>query len=778
LAAYRVRATTAPSIGATVSGADLRILMLAPTGADARVGARVLDDAAMHCHACADIAELCREVRRGAGLLLLTEEAVVDHPHVLVEALANQEPWSDLPVVVLANDGADALAAAWAMDMLGNVTVLDRPVRVATLVSALRTALRARRRQYELRDHLEASSLLAAIVQSSHDAIIGQSLEGVIRSWNAGAERLFGYPVAEVLGRPQEFLLPAERRAADEAALARLRVIGRAEHFETVFLDRDDRPVDVAVTLSAVRDAEGSAMGVSRIVRDIGDRKRAEAAMRESEARFRLMADAAPVLVWLADRTGGCTWFNRPWHEFTGRSFDEEQGDGWVDGVHPDDLTRCIETYRGAFALREPFQMDYRLRRHDGAYRWLLDTGRPLYDPRGDFIGYIGSCVDITDRREATEVLQHADRRKDEFLATLGHELRNPLSPIRNGLHILRLNEDAAARERLVGMMERQVDHLVRLVDDLLEVSRISRGKVELRRARVELAPIVHGAIEACRPLLQQERHELVVELPPEPIVLEADAVRLAQVVANLLNNAAKYTEPGGDIRLSACVLDGEVELSVRDSGVGIPPEMLPQVFEMFAQVNRTLGRSQGGLGIGLALVRHLVELHGGTVEARSGGDGMGSEFVVRLPLAGHQLPVHHADQNGGADAGTSARRVLVVDDNADAAESLAQLLMLKGHEVRVAYDGLSGVETARAFAPDVVLLDIGMPGLDGYAVARRLREQDGAPPMRLVALTGYGQEDDRRRALDAGFDGHLVKPPAVSALDDVLRDAEAPSGR
>jgi PAS domain S-box-containing protein len=768
------------STAATVSRTELRILMLAPTGADARVGARVLEDAAMHCHACADMAELCREVRRGAGLLLLTEEAIIGQPYVLVEALGGQEPWSDLPVVLLADDGADALAAAWAMDMLGNVTVLDRPVRVATLVSALRTAMRARRRQYELRDHLEASSLLAAIVQSSHDAIIGHSLEGVIHTWNAGAARLFGYTEAEALGRPLEFLLPAERRAADEAALARLRVVGRAEHFETVFLDRDDRPVDVAVTLSAVRDAAGRAMGVSRIVRDIGDRKRAEAAMRESEARFRLMADAAPVLIWLSDRTGGCTWFNRSWLEFTGRSFDAELGDGWLEGVHPDDAARCVETYRGAFASRTPFEMDYRLRRHDGEYRWLLDTGRPLDDPRGDFIGYIGSCVDITERREAAELLQQADRRKDEFLATLGHELRNPLSPIRNGLHILRLGGDADGRERLVGMMERQVDHLVRLVDDLLEVSRISRGKVELRRTRVELAPIVHGAVEACRPLLQQERHELLVDLPPEPVVLEADAVRLAQVVANLLNNAAKYTEAGGRIHLSARVEDDEVELSVRDSGVGIPPEMLPQVFEMFAQVNRSLGRSQGGLGIGLALVRHLVELHGGSVDAFSGGDGQGSEFVVRLPVAGREPPAEGAavDPDGGSEAATAARRVLVVDDNADAAESLAQLLMLKGHDVRVAYDGLTGVATARAFAPDVVLLDIAMPGLDGYAVARRLREQDGAPPMRLVALTGYGQEDDRRRAIAAGFDGHLVKPPAVAALDDVLRGLETPGGR
>jgi PAS domain S-box-containing protein len=760
-----------------VPTANLRILMLAPTGADARVGARVLEDAAMSCHACADLAELCREIGRGAGVVLLTEESIVEQPQPLVEALAGQAPWSDLPVLLLADYGADAAAAAWAMDMLGNVTVLDRPVRVATLVSALRTAQRARRRQYELRDHLENSSLLAAIVQSSDDAIIGQSLDGIIRSWNAGAERLFGYSVAEAVGRPLAFLLPVERQAADEAALTRLKIIGRAERFETVFLDKEDQSVDVAVTLSAVRDVTGAAMGVSRIVRDIGDRKRAEAAIRESEARFRLMADAAPVLIWLSDRTGGCAWFNRSWLEFTGRSFLEEQGDGWTRGVHPDDLERGVAAYLEAFSRHEPFMVEYRLRRYDGEYRWLLNTGRPLYDPRGAFIGYIGSGLDITERRDAAELLQEADRRKDEFLATLGHELRNPLSPIRNGLQILRLSQDPAARERLVGMMERQVDHLVRLVDDLLEVSRISRGKIELRRERVELGPIVHSAIEACRPLLQQEGHELVVDLPSEPVVLDADAVRLVQVVANLVNNAAKYTEPGGSIRVAARLGDGVVELSVLDNGVGIPPEMLPSVFEMFAQVNRTLGRSQGGLGIGLALVRHLVALHGGSVEAHSGGDGKGSEFVVRLPMPKVRARPAKADGNGAVLAGAS-RRVLVVDDNADAAESLAQLLALKGHEVRVAYDGLSGVELARAFEPDVVLLDIGMPGLDGYAVARRLREQDGRRGVRLVALTGYGQLDDRRRAQEAGFDDHLVKPPDVATLEQMLHAMVAPAGR
>jgi PAS domain S-box-containing protein len=755
---------------------ELRILLLAPTPADRRIASDLLTAAGFTCCACGGLEELCAELSIGAGAVLLTEEVVAGRPLALAEALEREPPWSDVPVLLLADDGADADVSAWAMDALGNVTVLDRPVRVATLVSALRTALRARRRQYELRDHLEAASLLAAIVQSSGDAVIGQALDGRIRSWNASAERLFGYTAAEAVGRSVGFLLAPERETAEAASLDRVLQGGAAEVFETVWLARDGRAVDVSVTLSALRDRKGTVAGVSRIVRDIGERLRAEAARRESEARFRLMADAAPVLIWVSDTTGGCTWFNRSWLEFTGRGEDEELGDGWLAGVHPDDVALCVGTYRTSFEARRAFQMEYRLRRRDGAYRWMLDAGRPLHDPRGAFAGFVGSCIDITERRESEERLHQADRRKDEFLATLGHELRNPLAPIRNGLEILRLSDDTpGGRERLVGMMERQVDHLVGLVDDLLEVSRVSRGRLELRRGRTDLGQIVRTAVESCRPLVERERHRLTLDLPEAPVVLDADPTRLTQVVSNLLNNAAKYTEPGGRIHVAVRPLEHEVEVSVRDTGLGIPAEMLPRVFDMFAQVNRTLGRSQGGLGIGLALVRRLVELHGGWIEARSPGEGQGSEFVFRLPLPDAHLPPPHAAAPAEDEDG-ARRRVLVVDDNVDAAESLAQLLTLKGHDVRVAFDGLSGVAVAGVFEPDLVFLDIGMPGLDGYEVARRLRREP-ARPMRLVALTGYGQEEDRRRAQQAGFDGHLVKPLELDALEAMLRPDQPLAG-
>jgi signal transduction histidine kinase/CheY-like chemotaxis protein len=344
--------------------------------------------------------------------------------------------------------------------------------------------------------------------------------------------------------------------------------------------------------------------------------------------------------------------------------------------------------------------------------------------------------------------LRDADRRKDEFLATLAHELRNPLASIRNGLQIMRLaGTSGAAAEQARTMMERQLTQMVRLVDDLLDVSRITRGKIELRKERVELAAVVASAVETSRPLIEASGHELTVTLPPEPIPLDADLTRLAQTFSNLLNNAARYTEQGGHIWLTAERHGGEVMVKVRDTGLGIPADMLPKIFEMFTQVDRSLERSQGGLGIGLTLVKRLVEMHGGSVEARSDGPGKGSEFTVRLPVAvasASQQP-QPSKGEGEKTAAPAKRRILVVDDNVDAAASLSMMFGIMGMEVRTAYDGLEAVEAAAAFNPDVVLLDIGLPKLNGYEAARRIREQPWGKDMVLVAVTGWGQEEDRR---------------------------------
>jgi PAS domain S-box-containing protein len=402
---------------------------------------------------------------------------------------------------------------------------------------------------------------------------------------------------------------------------------------------------------------------------------------------------------------------------------------------------------------------------------------RDQFDPgEVEFLETISHYVTVAyERLRLIGQLRDADRKKDEFLATLAHELRNPLAPIRNALQILRLADgNKEAVEKVRSIMERQLQQMVRLIDDLLDASRISRNKLILRKERVALETVVQNAVEACRPLIEASGHELTVSVPQEPLYLDADLTRLAQVFVNLLNNAAKYTNRGGHIRLTVEREGGEVAVAVEDTGIGIPADMLPRVFEMFTQVDRSLERSQGGLGIGLSLVKRLVEMHGGTVEAHSDGPGKGCKFVVRLPVVLSLVQESQRVTGDGDQAGRlGGRRILVVDDNRDAAESLAMMLHMMGNEVRTAHDGLEAVAAAEAFRPDVVLLDLGMPKLNGYAAARRIRQQPWGRDMALVALTGWGQDDDRRKSKEAGFDHHLVKPVEASALERLLAELQ-----
>ncbi|HLJ95599.1 MAG TPA: response regulator [Gemmataceae bacterium] len=376
--------------------------------------------------------------------------------------------------------------------------------------------------------------------------------------------------------------------------------------------------------------------------------------------------------------------------------------------------------------------------------------------------------------REANDALQQANRSKDEFLAMLAHELRNPLAPIRTGLHVLRMpNATRASIDRIMHVMEQQVHHLTRLVDDLLDVSRITRGKIELRKEIIDLATVLCHAVETVRPLVDAHRHRLTISLPEEPVHLEADPTRLEQVFSNLLTNAVKYTEQGGHIELS-CQREGHVvTVRVRDNGMGIAPDLLPRVFDMFTQSERGLARSQGGLGIGLTLVRSLVQMQGGSVTAHSDGPGQGSEFVVRLPVVDQAPDQPLDDAAKQAQASPRQLRVLVVEDTEAAAEMLVTLLKIWGHDVRFVYDGPAALVAARTFQPDVVLLDIGLPGMNGYDVARQLRHQAGHSRLMIAAVTGYGQEEDRRRSREAGFDEHMVKPINPAALEQLLAAAE-----
>jgi signal transduction histidine kinase/ActR/RegA family two-component response regulator len=514
-----------------------RVLVLAPTPADAALTRTIIADAGLVCHVDEDSNALARDVAQGVGAIVLTEEVITRGDNrELARALTNQPSWSEIPIILLVGAGTDASVTATALALLGNVTILERPVRVTTLVSALRTAVRARRRQYEVRNTLLE-------LTNAHAALHAQS-----------------------------------------------------------------------------------------------------------------------------------------------------------------------------------------------------------------------------------ERLRDSDRRKDEFLATLAHELRNPLAPIRNALQIIQLaGNDGPAVEQARAMMERQLGQMVRLIDDLLDVSRISRGKFELRKERIELFAAIKSAVDTAQPLIDAAGHQRTVTGSPRPVYLDADPVRLAQVFSNLLNNAAKYMERGGRIWLTVMPEEREVAVSVRDTGIGIPADALPGIFDMFSQVDHSLEKAQGGLGIGLTLVKQLLEMHGGRIEARSEGAGKGSEFIARLTV------VAVAPRREPAEAGEERRsrastcRILVADDNRDAAESMSTVLRLMGHEVRTVHDGVQAVEEAAAFRPDLVLLDIGMPRLNGYDAARRIRTERWGKSTLIVAMTGWGQDEDKRRAFESGFDRHFTKPVDPADVEKLI---------
>ncbi len=901
-----------------------RVLVLAPTRADAELSRSILTEASLACHICTDLSGLERELGEGAGAILLTEEVfAAGDVRSLVEAVRDQPPWSDISILLLSANGDDSPLAARAMESFGNVTVLERPVRVTNLISALRTAIRARRRQYELRDHIEAlrrsesnlsdffenanvglhwagpdgiilranqaeldllgydreeyvghriadfyadqevigdilkrladgeklhdypaqlrckdgsikgvlisssvyweqgkfihtrcftldvtdryraeeslqrsrqqlrlvidalpavvtyidretrfrffnrtlcewfgldpdsisgrkaveilgesayekarpgmehafsgqpvyyeaeidyryggkravevsyipdihpdgtvegyvgliqditerkraekdKALYAAIVTSSDDAIISKTLDGMILSWNAGAERLFGYTASEAMGRSIMLIIPPDKHDEEGSILERLRRGERIDHFETTRLSKRGRPIDISLTISPIYDSNGQVIGASKAARDITSRKRAEETLRMQSERLRLLWEAASMLLTTEepDVMMG-TLFARIAPHFGLDAYVNfmvnEAGDALrlesCTGIPEEEVRKITrmefgEAVSGDVALHRQSIVATHIQQSDDpkvqlvkgfgirAYACnplmaedrLLGTlsfaSRRKDQFDADELEFLETiCHYITvayERARLIRELQETDRRKDEFLATLAHELRNPLAPIRNALHIMRLTgSDGAAIERARLMMERQLGQLVRLIDDLLDVSRITRGKLELRKERIELSDVINNAIDTARPLIEASGHELTVTSTPQPVYLDADPVRLAQVFSNLLNNAAKYTDRGGRIWLTATHREKEVTVTVRDTGVGIPAEALPSIFDMFTQVDQSLEKSQGGLGIGLTLVKRLVEMHGGTVEVRSEGEGKGAEFTARLP--------------------------------------------------------------------------------------------------------------------------------------------------
>ncbi len=502
----------------------------------------------------------------------------------------------------------------------------------------------------------------------------------------------------------------------------------------------------------------------------------AEESSRAWEARFRAMADIAPAMLWIADNHTRTTFLSRGWYDFTGQTEAHALGMGWAQAVHPDDRDGAIAQYFEAVERHEPFTLDMRVRRHDGEYRWVLDSGRPRFDEDGQWLGYIGSVIDVDQRKKTEQALRQANQRKTHFMALLSHELRNPLAPIRLSLDLLdEVDPDAPAALQARAIIERQVDQLAELVDDLLDVTRVASGKIELERERVDLGQLLYDTVEDHRPLFVAK--DVGLELAPidETLVVDVDYSRMRQVVGNLLQNAAKFTKPGGAATVRATAVEGgsdgarQAEIRVTDTGLGMTPQTLASLFEPFVQADTSLEHAGGGLGLGLALVKGLVEQHGGQVSVTSAGLGHGAEFVVRLPLAEH---AEHAASEVSAEVDGTARRVLIIDDNADLAEALATMLEMRGHRVIVAEDGRQGIEKARAFAPEVVFCDIGLPGLDGYEVARALRRIPELRSTVLVALSGYAADEDIDESHEAGFDLHIAKPPRLPALEAAIATA------
>jgi PAS domain S-box-containing protein len=711
-----------------------------------------------------------------------------------------------------------------------------RRLRVSLTVSPVRDATgnvvavsEVARNIEDMKRAERAAAQLAAIVESTDDAVVSKDLHGIVQTWNAGAERIFGYAAGEMVGRSIMMLIPPELHDEERTILERIAAGERIEHFETLRLAKDGRRIPIALTISPIFDRDHHVTGASKIARDISERRRAERDL--SESRHRLAAEVAALRrlgeastrLWESrSLAAGLDEILRTARALTGAGKGNVQllnaqrnilsivtADGFgpafmgvFEHIPADDRRpacgRALAAGRPIViedVMADPEYAPFRETAQAAGYRAVIAV--PLFAADGATLGalsvhfpsphrpteaemrrlalYCRQASDFIQRirlehalRGREDALKEADRRKNEFLAMLAHELRNPLAPIRYAVGALRMpGTSAEQRAQAYGVLERQVGHMSRLLDDLLDISRITRGVLELKKEPMSLARVVETSIEAAKPFIDTKRHQLRITLPDHAVWLVADPVRLAQVFSNLLINAAKYTSPGGHIELTATNGSDGLTVCVRDDGIGMAPEMLPKLFTLFSQGPAARDDAAAGLGVGLAMVRGLVELHGGTVEARSAGPGRGSEFIVRLPV--ESVPAAEETEARSPPAPTTTLRILVVDDNRDAADSCATLFELAGHRTAVAYNGTQALELGGSFVPHVVLLDIGLPDLNGFEVARRIRTTGWGAGIPLVAVTGWGQEEDRRRAIEAGFDRHLTKPVAAETIQELV---------
>jgi PAS domain S-box-containing protein len=630
----------------------------------------------------------------------------------------------------------------------------------------------------------EQREWLRVTLSSIGDAVITTDTKGGITFLNPVAQTLTAWTLQEASGVPLEtvFRIVNEetRQTVENPATRALReglVVGLANHTVLISKDSTERPIDDSA--APIRNLKGEIAGVVLVFRDITERRRAEIALKESEERFRLLVEGTQdYAIFMLDPRGHILSWNAGAERIKGYKADEIIGKHFscfytaeaMEKGWPEQELKKAEA-NGRFE-----DEGWRLRK-DGSEFWADVIITALRDEGGKLRGFSKITRDLTERRQLeratikAELIADLNRRKDEFLAMLSHELRNPLAPILNAVHILRLQSDDDPIQRQArAIIDRQVGQMTRLIDDLLEVSRITTGLIRLQQEHIDFRGVAERAVEAVRPLVLKNKHGLSLCMPPDPVWLLADSTRIEQVVVNLLTNAAKYTPEGGQIWLTLERDQGQAVLRVRDTGIGIAPEFLPMIFDLFTQADRSLDRSQGGLGVGLTVVMRVVEMHGGKIEARSEGLGRGSEFTVYLPLV--SLPPNEASTlTKPVGRVSDVRRLLVVDDSEDTADSAALLLRGFGHDVRVAYSAAAALEAAHAIRPDAVLLDIGLPEMDGYEVARRLRQNPELKGVLIIAVTGYGQEIDRQRSHEAGFEAHMTKPADMAKLEEALRN-------
>lgn len=606
----------------------------------------------------------------------------------------------------------------------------------------------------------------------------------VTRDWNApGVETLagtlnfrdYGSFIDDLKAGKFVFINNVDKdpRTAEAASALRQRSAGS---FVNVPVIEQDRLVAI-LFVNHARDRNWSAEELSFIkevaerIRTASERLRSEIALRESEAKFRTIANAMPQMVWSARSDGYHDYYNQQWYDYSGVAEGSTDGVAWNGMFHPEDQPLAWERWRHSLQTGETYEIQYRLRHRSGQYRWVLGRALPIRDESGKIIRWMGTCTDIHDQKVAEEELRESGHRKDEFLAMLAHELRNPLAPINAAAELLTLTGyDERRACQASEIITRQVSHMTNLINDLLDVSRVTRGLVKLEHENVDLKTVINGAIEQARPLIEARKHELRLRIASAAAFMKGDKTRLIQIIVNLLTNAAKYSPQGGEIELALDVSQARAEISIRDNGIGIEPGMLPHIFKLFTQGARTPDRAQGGLGLGLSLVRSLTNLHGGQVVAQSDGPGKGSVFTLTFPLIGKdevrqgEFPLEQFPPRIAKPVS-----LMIVDDNLDAARALAALLEAVGHKVTVCEDGKSALDAIAQEAPQVFILDIGLPGMDGYELARRLRASPMTSSAVLIALTGYGQEHDRLLSKAAGFNHHFVKPMDTLKLGSIL---------